>query len=335
MEQEKNPRAASAQAREVIVGVDVAKAKVDVALKQPKGKWKTKVVDNTPAGFEQLRAWLGKHGVTCAHVCMEATGVYWERLAEDLVDHGFAVSVVNPAQIKSFGGATGVRTKTDAVDAKLIAEFCERQNPPVWQAPSKSIRRLRALVGRRDALIDLRTQEKCRLEVAATEEVRRSIEQVIAHLDLQIAEIERQINKDIDNDPTLREQRELLKTVPGVGDATAALFLSHYGGELRFEKTRQAVAFAGLDTAKHESGTSVRGRPRMSKKGHTAIRKAVYMPAVTAMSRTAWGKAFSSRLLAAGKPRKLVLGALMRKIVAIAYGVLKSGMPFNPALHAA
>jgi transposase len=335
MEQEKNPRGASEQARQAIVGIDVAKAKLDVALKQPKGKWKTKVVDNTPAGFEQLRAWLAKHDVTCAHVCMEATGVYWERLAEDLVDHGFAVSVTNPAQIKDFGGAMGVRTKTDAVDAKLIGEFCDSRNPPVWQAPSKSIRELRALVGRREALIELRTQEKCRLEVATTEQVRLSIDRVIEHLDQQIAEIERQIKKDVDNDPTLRQQRELLKSIPGIGDATAALFLSHYGGELRFHKTRQAVAFAGLDTAKHESGTSVRGKPRMSKKGHSAIRKAVYMPAVTAMSRTAWGKAFSSRLMAAGKPKKLVLGALMRKIVAIAYGVLKSGTPFNPALHAA
>lgn len=335
MEQERNRRAASEQARQAIVGIDVAKAKLDVALKQPKGKWKTKVVDNTSSGFEQLRAWLGKHGVTCAHVCMEATGVYWERAAEDLADHGFAVSVVNPAQIKDFGGAMGVRTKTDAVDAKLIAEFCDSRNPPLWQAPTKSIRRLRALVGRREALMDLRTQEKCRLEVVSTEEVRCSIERVIDHLDQQIAEIERQIKKDVDDDPTLKEQRELLKTIPGIGDGTAALFLSHYGGELRFDKTCQAVAFAGLDTAKRESGSSVRGKPRMSKKGHSAIRKGVYMPAVTAMSRTPWGRAFAARLLAAGKPKKLVLGALMRKLVAIAYGVLKSGLPFNPALHPA
>lgn len=335
MEQERNSRAASEQARHAIVGIDVAKAKLDVALKQPKGKWKTKVVDNTPAGFEQLRAWLEKHGVTCAHVCMEATGIYWEQVAEYLCDRGCAVSVVNPAQIKDFGGAMGVRTKTDAVDAKLIAEFCDSRNPPVWQAPSKSIRRLRALVNRRDALVDLRTQEKCRLEVATTEEVRRSIEKVIDHLDQQIEEIERKVRKDIDDDPTLKEQRQLLKTIPGVGDTTAALFLSHYGGPLRFEKTRQAVAFAGLDTAKRESGSSVRGKPRMSKKGNSGIRKAFYMPAVTAMSRTPWGKLFSSRLLAAGKPKKLVLGALMRKLVAIAYGVLKSGVPFNPALHGA
>jgi transposase len=333
MEQEMSGVVASPAAREAIVGIDVAKAKLDVALKQPSGKWKTKVVANSVSGFEELRAWLAKHGVRCAHVCMEATGVYWERCAEHLADGGFAVSVVNPAQIKAFAGALGVRSKTDAVDAKVIAEFCASANPRLWVAPSKGVRRLRALVGRRDALVGLRTEESNRLEVAATEEVRRSIEAVLAHLDEQIKQIERQIAKDVDDDPTLREQRELLASIPGIGPATSAMFLSHYGGELRFGSSRQAVAFAGLDTRKHESGSSVHGKPRLSKKGHSSIRRALYMPAVVAMNRTTWGKAFTQRLLAAGKPKKLILGALMRKIVAIAYGVLKSGKPFDPALH--
>ena len=120
---------------------------------------------------------------------------------------------------------------------------------------------------------------------------------------------------------------------PEFGETIGTL-LSHYGGDLRFAKTGQAVAFAGLDTQKHESGSSVHGKARLSKKGHSSIRRALYMPAIVAMTRTPWGKAFSNRLLAAGKPKKLVLGALMRKILAIAYGVLKSGKPFNPALHA-
>lgn len=325
---------ANEQARQAIVGIDVAKAKLDVALKLASGKWRTKVVANNPGGFEELRAWLVKHGVICAHVCMEATGVYWEAVAAHLADNGFAVSVLNPAQIKAFGASSGVRTKTDEVDAKLIAQFCEERNPGTWQPPSKSVRRLRALVSRREALLDLRTQESNRLEVAATQEVRSSIETVIAHLDEQIKQIERQIKKDIDDDPTLKAQRDLLVSIPGVGDKTISMFLSHYGGELRFEKTRQAVAFAGLDTKKHESGSSVKGKPRLSKMGHSQIRRGLYMPAVVAMSKTAWGKAFSSRLLAAGKPKMLILGALMRKIVSIAYGVLKSGTPFNPAIHA-
>ena len=182
--------------------------------------------------------------------------------------------------------------------------------------------------------MNLLGQEQNRLEVAATEEVRRSIEQVMSHLNDQIKQIEQQIRKDIDDDPTLKHQRELLDSIPGLGDKTIPVFLSHYGGELRFEKSRQAVAFAGLDTKLHESGSSVRGKPKLSKKGHSAIRGALYMPAVVAMTRTTWGKAFSSRLLAAGKPKMVILGAIMRKIVMIAYGVLKSGMPFNPALHA-
>lgn len=315
------------------VGIDVAKAKLDVALKQPAGKWKNKVVANTTAGFAELRAWLAKHGASTAHVCMEATGVYWEAVAEDLADHGFEVSVVNPAQIKAFASALGVRTKTDSVDAKVIAEFCASQSPAVWQPPSKSVRRLRALVSRREAMVELRTQELNRLEVATTDLVRRSIERVLATLNEQIAAIEREIAKDVDDDPTLRQQRELLSSIPGVGDKTIANFLSHYGGELRFHKTRQAVAFAGLDTRQHQSGSSVHGKARLSKTGHSSIRRALYMPAVTAMTRTDWGRRFAERLLAAGKPKKLILGALMRKILAIAYGVLKSGKPFDPALH--
>lgn len=328
------PTIASEQARQAIVGIDVAKAKLDVALKTPAGKWRTKVVANNSAGFEELRSWLAKHDVSCAHVCMEATGVYWEAVAADLADHGLVVSVVNPALIKAFGASSGVRTKTDEVDAKVIAGFCADRAPEIWQPPSKSVRRLRALVSRREALLDLRTQESNRLEVAATQEVSHSIETVIAHLDEQIKQIERQIKKDIDDDPTLRTQRDLLGSIPGVGPKTISMFLSHYGGELRFEKTRQAIAFAGLDTKKHESGSSVKGKPRLSKMGHSQIRRGLYMPAVVAMSKTPWGKAFTTRLLAAGKPKMLILGALMRKIVSIAYGVLKSGTPFNPALHA-
>jgi transposase len=334
MEQEMTSSFASEQARQAIVGIDVAKAKLDVALRQPAGKWRNKVVANNAAGFAELRAWLAKHGVTKAHVCMEATGVYWELVAQDLCDHGFEVSVVNPAQIKACAGVLGVRSKTDQVDARLIAEFCAMRAPALWQPPSRAIRRLRALVSRRDSLVDLRTQESNRLEVSSTPEVRQSIEQVIGHLNEQIAQIERQIARDVDDDPTLKSQSELLASIPGVGDKTIAMFLSHYGGELRFDKARQAVAFAGLDTRKHESGTSVHGKPRLSKKGHSSIRRALYMPAVVAMTRTAWGKAFADRLLAAGKPKKLILAALMRKIVMIAYGVLKSRSPFNPAIHA-
>lgn len=317
------------------IGVDVSKAKLDVALLLAGGKFRDKVVANSRKGFAEMVAWLAKHGVSTGHVCMEATGAYWEELAEYLADAGFEVSVVNPAHIKSYGESLGSRSKTDKADARVIAQFCAERRPAIWQAPSPAVRELRALVRRRDALIELRTQELNRQEVASQPQVLRSIEQVLAHLNKQIKEIEKQINDHIDKDPTLKEQSRLLQSIPGVGDATTGMLLSQYGGQLRFGSTRQAVAFGGLDTRHRESGSSVRGKPRMSKKGDSSLRAALYMPAVVAMTKTMWGKAFAKRLTEAGKPKMLIIGALMRKMVEIAYAILKSGKPFNPALHGA
>lgn len=315
-----------------ILGIDVAKAKLDVALRLPGGKLRSKVVDNTPDGFAVLSAWLHKQGVTELHACMEATGIYWEAVAEVLAEGGYMVSVVNPAQIKAFGTAQLVRTKTDRADARLIAAFCAAQCPEPWQAPTPAIRELRALVARRNALDAMRTQEKNRLLVAR-DAVRRGIEAHLEYLEQAIAEIEAAIREKIDRDPDLKQQRELLDTIPGLGDKTIPVLLSYYGGSLRFAKAKEAAAFAGLDPRQHESGSSVRGRPRLSKVGHSALRKALYMPAMVAITKTHWGRAFRDRLRAAGKPPMVIIGAMMRKLVHVAFGVLKSGRPFDPALH--
>ena len=155
----------STQKCDWILGIDVAKAKFDIALLLPTGKFKSKVFDNEASGFRKLDAWLGKQGVASLHACMEATGVYWEALAEHLVDAGHQVSVINPARIKAFGTSQGVRTKTDKVDARLIATFCQRISPEPWQAPSVALRALRALVLRRQALDTGKCQASCRLDL--------------------------------------------------------------------------------------------------------------------------------------------------------------------------
>jgi len=317
------------------LGIDVSKAKLDVALLRDGGKFRDKVIGNDRKGFEALLAWCTKHGVARGHVCMEATGAYWEELAEFLVDAGFEVSVVNPVLIRKYSESLGERSKTDKIDARVIAKFCAERRPERWQAPSKTVRGLRALVRRRDALIELRTEELNRRDSASEPRVLESINQVIAHLNGQIASIEKQIRDHIDSDPTLRDQRKLLQTVPGIGKVVSAMLLSYYGGDLRFANSKQAVAYAGLDPSLRESGTSVRSKPRISKKGHSNIRGTLYMPAVCAMTKSAWAKAVAKRLANAGKPPMLIIGAVMRRLVAIAYGVLKSGQPFNPALHAA
>lgn len=315
-----------------ILGIDVSKAKLDVVLQLPDGKLRSKVVENNPTGFAALDAWLAKHSVAPLHVCMEATGVYWEAVAEHLADAGHTVSVVNPAQIKAFGQAQLVRTKTDRVDAKLIAIFCAAQRPPPWQAPSQAVRELRELVARRSALDDMRTQEHNRLLVAKAS-VKPGVEAHLEYLTRSIAEIEAAIRRRIDDDPGLKAQRELLDSVPGLGEKTIPALLSHYGGGQRFDKAKAAAAFAGLDPRERQSGTSVRGKPRLSKVGHASLRRALYMPAMVAITKTAWGRAFRDRLVANGKPPMVILGAMMRKLVHVAFGVLKSGKPFDPALH--
>lgn len=314
------------------LGIDVAKAKLDCALRLPDGKLRSKVVENNFKGFQVLTEWLEKHGVTTVHVCMEATGVYWEAVAEYLATQGMAVSVVNPAQIKAFGASKMVRTKTDKVDAKLIAEFCLERRPDPWQAPTPSEQALRAMVSRLEALQVMRTQESNRLEVAR-DAVRAGITKHIEWLDEQIKALSKTIRDHIDGDKTMKDKQAILESIPGVGERTIAILLAFYSNLDRFSNARQAVAFAGLDPRQHESGSSVKGKPRLSKIGHAFLRKALYMPAMVTLYRTAWGKLFRDRLAAAGKPPKLIIGAMMRKLVHVAYGVLKSGKSFDPALH--
>lgn len=314
------------------LGIDVAKAKLDCALRLPNGKYKHKVFDNNPGGFAALSQWLGQHDADHAHACLEATSVYWEAVAEFLAKREMTVSVLNPAQVKAFGASRLVRTKTDKVDAQLLAEFCCERHPEPWPAPSPSEQALRALVLRLEALQAMRTQENNRLEVSR-EVVKADIASHIEWLDDQIKAVIKRIGDHIDADPDLKKRQALLDSIPGVGERTIALLLAFCLHPGRFANARQAAAFAGLDPRHHESGSSVRGKPRMSRVGHAFLRKALYMPAMVTLYKTNWGRGFRERLAAAGKPPKLIIGAMMRKLVHVAFGVLKSGKPFNPSLQ--
>lgn len=313
------------------LGIDVSKNKLDCALWMD-GKCHSKVVANHPQGFAELLKWLNKSKTVLPHVCMEATGVYWEACAEFMTDQSMKVSVVNPSQIKAFAGSRLVRTKTDAVDARLIAEFCHRMAPCAWQPPSPSERALRALVQRLDALQRMHTQEINRLGTAR-EAVKTGIVDHLAWLDKEMDALARQIRVHIDEDPDLKHKRDLLDTIPGVGERTIAAILAFCTDHRHFANARQCVAFAGLNPRQHQSGSSVKGTSHMSKIGHALLRKALYMPAIVTLYKTSWGKLFRDRLAAAGKPPKLIIGAMMRKLLQVAFGVLKSDKPFNPAFH--
>ena len=312
------------------LGIDIAKAKIDVALAL-NGKFRTKVFANTPSGFTQLDAWLQSYGVAHVHAGMEATNVYWEALAQHLADAGHRVSVINPALIKAHAQSLGVRSKTDAVDARTIADFVREKAPAPWQPPSAAERRLRALVLRHQALVDMQVQEKNRYDTVR-EEVHDSVQTHLAWLAQELERLEQTIKQTLDDDDILRGKRDLLDSIPGLGERTIATLIAYGVTDSRFHQARQFVAFAGLSPQLHQSGSSVRGRPRLSKIGHAPLRRALYMPAMAAL-RTSWGQRFRDRLAAAGKAPKLIIGAMMRKLAQVAFGVIKSGRPFDPALH--
>jgi transposase len=314
---------------DAVLGIDIAKAKFQVALRLADGKIRHKTFANAAAGFDQLAAWLHRQQVRGVHVCLEATGTYGDALATWLHDAGHRVSVVNPAIIHAYARVQLARSKTDRLDAELIARFTATQQPPVWTPPALEIRQLQALVRRLDALHGMRTQEANRLAAGVpVDAVRTSIEAMLASLDAQIAHVQQLIRDHLDQHPGLRAQRDLLTTIPGIGETTAAVLIAELFDK-RYTSARQAAAFAGLVPRLVESGT-LRGRTRLSKIGPGRLRKALYFPAVTALRWNPTIRAVRVRLAAAGKPPMVIIGAAMRKLIHIAYGVLKSGRAYEP-----
>ncbi|MCA1850515.1 MAG: IS110 family transposase, partial [Acidobacteria bacterium] len=266
-----------------ILGIDVSKLKFNACLIREDGRLRHRAFANNASGFSQLSDWLKKNNVAQVHACLEATGTYSEALATYLSDAGHLVSLVNPAAIKAYSGAQLSRTKTDRVDAELIARFCLTQKPQVWKPVPPQVRELQALVRRPDSLIEMHTMEVNRLSsgVSATE-VKLSIESVIDRLEAQIKRTEKLIRKQINKHPGLRADRDLLLSIPGLGQATIARLMSEINFQ-SYESAREVAAFAGLAPRLRESGKSVRGRARLSKTGTPRIRHALYFPAVTAL----------------------------------------------------
>lgn len=314
-----------------ILGIDIAKLKFDVAL-IINDKFKSKVFPNTPEGFVSLSQWLTQHGVSQLHACMEATGVYWEALAEYLADAGHQVSVVNPAQIAAYGKSILQRGKTDVQDARLIARFCERERPEVWQPEPVEQRQLLLLVRQLQHVNDCLYAEKNRIQTAAPV-VQASIQFIIDCLEKESKQLEKRIKDHIDQNPTLKRNQQLLDSIPGVGDKTIPWLLAYLGDGQRFSRGKQAAAFAGLSPHPFQSGSSVQGKSRISKAGHTDLRRILFMPALATYGRKRAFIPFIDRLKASGKAPMSIIVALMRKILTIAQAVLKSQQPFNPELH--
>jgi transposase len=260
---------------------------------------------------------------------MEATGTYGDDLATYMHDVGHTVSIVNPARIKGFAQSELLRTKNDKIDAALIARFCVAMNPEAWTPPPPEIRRLQSLVKRADALIVMRTQEQNRLGTVH-ETIESSIKEHIGYLDQEIENLKRQIAEHINSDPNLRTKRDLLRSIPGIGEATIAVVLSALHIFEEVDRVQKTVAFIGLALREMISGSSIKGKPRICKIGHARLRKALFMPALVSLRYNPLMIDFGNRLRRQGKNGKVIVCAVMRKLVHIIYGILKSGKPFDP-----
>jgi len=314
------------------LGIDVSKAKLDVALLLANGKFKSKQFTNDAAGFAALVQWLLGHvpdAQAWVHICLEATGSYHEALACFLSDQGLVVSVVNPLLVKRFAEVNRLRNKTDGADAKCLAQFCQSSRPERWQAPSVSVRALQALVARLDALQAMRQAECNRLEVAHSA-VAGSVRQVINDLDGAIAQVKAQIASTIDDDPDLKKRAGLLHSIPGLGDKTIPQLLAYIGRPERFKSVKALMAYAALTPLIRQSGTSLDSRRGTHPMGHRELKRSLYFPAMVAARYNPLVAAFWNRLKAQNKPGKVVVVACMHKLLAIAYGVLRSGKPFDP-----
>lgn len=313
-----------------IVGIDIAKDKFDVCLLNENRSMQQATFANNKQGINQLHQWMKKHGAQEAQVCLEATGVYGDLVAETLHNRKYQVSVVNPARIKAYADSQMRRNKTDALDAVLIADYCRTQQPEPWTPAPPELKELRALTRHLDDL----KQEK--LRAANRLDGQNSSQAVTQHLQAQIALLEEQIQRTlrlihdhIDRYPDLKQQRDLLDSIPGIGDLTASYLIAELGDIRRFQDVGEVVAFVGLNPRQHQSGKkhTTHGISRM---GRAALRAALYMPAVVAKRCNPRLHAWANQLAQRGLTGKQVIVALMRKLIHLAYGILKSGRAFDP-----
>jgi len=267
------------------LGIDVGKSALELALRDGKDTVAGTTVSNNPEGHKNLAHWLQDRGAepenTC--VCMEASGDFQEAVARFLHEEGYRVSVVNARRIKGYAASQLQRTKTDAADAALIARFGWREDLRAWEPPSASESRLQELTRARQALKKEKTRTQNRLDEAEDEAVRRAHRNLLDEIEQQIEDLEEEIEEHVEEDPELKGRCSLLDTIPGVGLQTAAIVISELGSPEQFDSARQAAAYAGFAGSHRESGTSVRGTPRMSKVSDGRLRRAMYFPAMTAL----------------------------------------------------
>ena len=314
----------------MILGIDIAKEKFDVALYSEKDFIASGSFRNNPSGFKKLSKWINKKTNQLPRTCMEATGRYGDALAYYLYEVGHAVSIVNPVRIRKYTDSKLVRNNTDLIAAKAIADFCRTQEPPLWEPPAPEIRVLKEIARRLDTLIQEQTREKNRLTSGIDNQiVIASIKENIAFISQQIVSLEEKIQDHIDQHPNLKRDQDLLVSIKGIGKKTAMIILGELPDISRFENVGQVVAYAGLSPKKHISGSSVNKKTKLTKVGNRRLKSALYFPALSAIKHNPIVRNLAMRLEEKNKEKMVVVAASMKKLLQLSYGVLKSGKPFD------
>ena len=317
------------------VGIDISKTSFHVCVSQLEEDQTVRFsqgasFENNKKGFNQLDKWVKKQidkKVAVVYL-MEATGVYYEALAYHLYEIKKTVHVVLPNKAKHYLASLNWKTKTDAVDAKGLAQFgVERKFRP-WQPPKGVYRRLKDLTRHRTRLQEMKTSlrnQLSALDCKAQEDslIRKSLEQLIGELEQQVLESEAAIKAIIQEDTLLSKKMSYLTSITGIGLISAAVIVAESGGFEHFKSIKQLVSFAGLDVIQRQSGSSLKGKGRISKKGNAHIRRVLYFPAISAVQHSATFQRLYARLVAQGKPKKVALVAVQRKLLALTFTLWK------------
>ncbi len=312
------------------VGVDIAKNKFDICLLKEDGSFLQNIFNNTSSGFKELLTWL-KTYCNNPWVCMEATGHYSEVLADFLATEDIKVSIVNPVQIKYFAKVKLTRNKNDMVDSKIIAQYCKLMNPKLFNSRSSQQKYIRELIQLEDTLRRQRVQLKLQLSCTQSKEIKKEFEKTIKMLDKRLKSLGESIKSTIDANNEWRHLVNLLISIKGFGELSAYRLLAYLPDIKLFKNAKQLAAFIGVSPKQKESGKYI-GQTKLSKLGNSRLRNILYMPALNAKRFNEALQPFVSRLKNNGLAPKAIVGAVMRKLVHIIFGMLKNNSPFKPEL---
>jgi transposase len=323
------------------VGIDVAQKELVVQLGRLYEDLSTelyanKCFPNTAKGFIPLVQWVLKLTGPDANIryVMEATGVYHELLACYLADHGYSVSIILPNKISNYFRTLSVKTITDKSASEAIALFGLERKLEDWKRPKPVFKYLRQLTRERDQLVRERTMIKNQLHAEKAESFPNSstlkrIKQRIDLLNKQEKMIKEEIETLIKKEKELKEELALLRTIPGIGVLTAATIMAETNGFELVRNKRQLASYAGFDVQEKQSGTSVKGKTRISKKGNKNLRKAMHLPALTAIRHDERFKAIFARLVSKHGIKMKAAVAVQRKLLELSYTIFKSRLPYK------